>query len=217
MTMPNAQAHWDADTLGGRGQWVADDAARGEGASEGLGIFTVWSIPKRPQFSSSLPFTAAAVAARSEWNMVDNPYTRCEQPGMPRIMLNPHPFEFINNGETITLLGEEFDMVRTIHMKSLASASRQPGSRLGYSVGQWVDGSLIVHTSNVSWPYFDGIGTPQSDAVEMVESFTLLDDGARLDYSLRISDPETFSEAAVVDRYWLALGEKVEPFDCQVY
>ena len=217
LTMPGAQPHWDAETLGGRGQWAADSDQQITSDAESGGIFQVWSIPKNPLYESHLPFTEEAIAARARWDMVDNPYTRCEQPGMPRIMMNPHPFEFIDEGDTIRVLGEEFDMVRIIHMDSPGVRPDQPASRMGYSVGSWVGGSLVVTTSRVNWPYFDGIGTPQSDQVEFVETFTLRDNGGRLDYLVKIADPATFTDVATVDRYWLALGETVEPFDCEVY
>jgi len=34
---------------------------------------------------------------------------------------------------------------------------------------------------------------------------------------LVITDPTTFAEPAVYERYWLAFGEDIERFDCQVY
>ena len=62
------------------------------------------------------PFTGAAVAARDQWDPDDNFTTRCEQEGMPRIMTNPHPFEFVEEGERIVVNSELYDIVRTIHM-----------------------------------------------------------------------------------------------------
>ncbi len=88
---------------------------------------------------------------------------------------------------------------------------------MGYSIGRWEDDTLVVTTTNVNWPYFDNIGTPQSEAVHIVERFALSADQARLDYELTVTDPMTFTEPAAYERYWLALGESVQPFDCQVY
>ena len=74
-----------------------------------------------------------------------------------------------------------------------------------------------MSTTQVNWPYFDNIGTPQSEDVEMVETFTLSADQTRLDYRLTVTDPDTFTAPAVYERYWLALGEAIELYDCQVY
>jgi hypothetical protein len=51
----------------------------------------------------------------------------------------------------------------------------------------------------------------------MVERFTLSRDQSRLDYHLTVIDPGTFRESATYERYWLALGEAIEVYDCQVY
>ena len=217
MAMPGAEPHWTDEGLGGRDLWDADSARLESSLPEGGGIFQVWSIPQFDSGSSSLPFTDAAIAARTEWDMVDNPMTRCEQPGMPRIMLNPHPFQFIDAGDTITVLGEEFDMVRTIHLKARIDPDTHPKTNLGYSVGQWKDGTLEVETTRINWPYFDGIGTPQSEAVEIREYFSVSEDQRRLNYRMTVTDPETLTGPAEIERFWLALDETVEPFICEVF
>ena len=217
MAMPGAEANWAVEGIGGRSLWDADDIRLESATPDGRGIFQVWSIPLNSSGTSTLPFTDAAIAARSEWSMVDNPMTRCEQPGMPRIMLNPHPFQFIDEGDTITVLGEEFDMVRTIYLKSTADPGMQRKSNMGFSVGQWKDGTLEVTTTRIDWPYFDGIGTPQSEAVSIREYFTLSDEQRRLNYRITVTDPKTLTGPAEIERFWLALGETVEPFECEVF
>ena len=51
----------------------------------------------------------------------------------------------------------------------------------------------------------------------MVERFTLTDDQNRLDYHLTVVDPATFTEPATITGHWLALGEEIAPFECDVY
>lgn len=218
LTMPGATARYAEQVTGGRSRWVGDGVRLERTRQDSNGIFKVWSIPRgNAVVSQHRPFTESAVAARANWDPTHNWATRCEQPGMPRIMFNPHPFEFIDAGSTITLLGEEFDMVRTIHMDASADPDRQPTSNMGYSVGHWEGNTLVVETNRIDWPFFDSIGTPQSDAVEIVERFALSDGETRLDYHIKITDPATFTEPAVIERYWLALGETVEPYECEVY
>jgi hypothetical protein len=41
------------------------------------------------------------------------------------------------------------------------------------------------------------------------------DDGARLDYTLTVTDPATFTEPVVLEKSWLWLSAMtIEPFDC---
>ena len=216
MTIPSAAPRWDAERIGGQDQWVADEDRLRPITGENHGIFQVWTMSKADSRVDHLPFTAAAIAARTEWNPVDNVIMDCEQPGMPIVMWPGHPHEFIDQGAVIRLRVETWDTLRTIHMDSAAAAEDPPRTRLGYSTGHWEDRTLVVETKRVSWPYFDSIGTPQSDRVEIVERFTVSEDGRRLDLHMTITDSATFTEPATFEAYRLALGETVVPYDCQV-
>ena len=76
-------------------------------------------------------------------------------------------------------------------------------------MGNWDDDALVIRTNRINWPYFDNIGTKQSNVVEVVERFSLTEDQSRLNLEMTITDPFTFTEAAVVEGYWLALGEEM--------
>lgn len=186
---------------------------------ENRGLFRVWSVPAPNPVSAtslqSLPFTAAAVAARESFDLFDNFATRCEPEGMPRLMFNPHPFEFVDRGETIALRSELYDQERTIHMNRTRPPPAEQPSRLGYSVGRWEGRDLVVTTTLVNWPYFDNIGSPQSEAVEIVERFALNDDQTELAFRVTVTDPTTFTAPAVVDGRWLARGDTIARYDCQ--
>lgn len=191
-----------------------------DAAAENKGFFRVWSVPVSNAAAATdqlarQPFTARAVAARASWNPLDNFAIRCEPEGMPRIMVNPHPFEFVDHGREITLRTELYDIERTIHMGRAAPPEGTPASRLGYSVGAWENGDLVVTTTHLNWPYFDTIGTPLSEAVEVLERFHLSDDQSRIDFTVTVTDPSTFTEPAVLHGYWFALGEEILRFDCQ--
>jgi len=212
----NAEPYWAGRTLGGRAEWIADETETVDAAGENRGIFRVWSIPALADRVLHTPFTDVAVAGRATWDPLDNFTSRCEPEGMPRVMINPHPFEFVDEGDTIRLRVELYDQVRTIHMRDSAP-EEAPASRLGYSVGRWEGATLVVETTRVNWPYFDNIGTLQSEDVVMVERFTLSDDQGRLNYHLTITDPATFTEPATITGHWLALGEEIAAFACTVY
>lgn len=185
---------------------------------ENRGIFRVWSVPEpNPAGAAALgnlPFTPGAVAARASFDLLDNFATRCEPEGLPRIMFNPHPFEFVDRGDAILLRSELYDIERTIHMNRTDVPAAEPHSRLGYSLGQWVDDALVVTTTHIDWPFFDNAGTPQSEAVEIVERYRLSEDQARLSFSVTVTDPTTFTAPAVIESYWLALGHTIDRYDC---
>ena len=195
------------------------DAESPEGLAleDGNGLFRVWSRARQFRIESSEPYTEAALTSRSSWDPYDNYVTRCESPGLGRhALLNPLPFELIDNGSTITFRGNQFDIVRTIHMDGRAVPADEPSTPLGYSVGSWDGDTLVVQTTRINWPYVDsGRGTQQSSEVEYLERFTVNHANNWLDYSISITDPETFTEPARYDARLMDLGEAIEPFNCQ--
>ena len=186
---------------------------------ENRGIFRVWSVPAPNPVGAAalrdLPYTPAAIAARASFDLRDNFATRCEPEGMPRIMFNPHPFELVNRGDTIVLRSELYDTERSIHMDRPAPPADEPHSRLGYSVGRWDGGDLVVTTTRVNWPFFDNAGTPQSTAVEIVERYRLSADQTQLSFHVTVTDPATFTAPAIIEGHWLALGQTIARYDCQ--
>ena len=186
-------------------------------SEENKGIYRVWSIPQDNNRELHTPLTAAAEAKMKGFDLLNNFTTRCEPGGMPRLMWYPHPYEFEDLGEQIILRTEMYDAVRTIHMDRSTPPNGEPHSRLGYSVGHWDGAELIVNTSLLDWEYYDTRGIPQSDSAEVVERYTLSDDQSRLDYFITTIDPEIFTEPATIKGHWLALGESIKPYNCEVY
>jgi hypothetical protein len=187
---------------------------------ENRGIFRVWSVPIPNSAGAAalrnLPFTPAAISARASFDLLDNFATRCEPEGMPRIMFNPHPFEFVDRGDTIVLRAELYDTERIIHMNRAAVPADARTSRLGNSIGHWDGGSLVITTTHVDWPFFDNAGTPQSRAVEIVERYSLSEDQSRLSFRVTVTDPATFTAPAVIEGHWLALGHTIDRYDCRL-
>jgi hypothetical protein len=204
---PNTSPHFV-----GTHRWITTTPTLVDAAAENRGIFRVW----RPTQASlaGLPYTEAAVADRRSFDMLAAA-TRCGPEGMPRIMMTLFPYEFVDRGAELLVRTELYDTERVVHMDRTAPPPGEPHSVLGYSVGEWQDGVLVINTSLVSWPYFDQIGTPLSEDVQVVERYALSDDQARLDVEITITDPRTFTEPAVVKNPWFAYGDTLRRYDCQ--
>ena len=99
-----------------------------------------------------------------------------------------------------------------------ADPESQPPSHLGYSVGRWDGNTLIVETSRIDYPFFDDRGTPMSEAVEIVERFTLSEDEASLDWTAVVTDPLTFTEpVAMPEMHWEWIpGQELKDYNCTV-
>ena len=140
----------------------------------------------------------------------------CRPKGMPLIMTNPYPIELVDNGDTIALRIEMYDLERTIHMRGAADPSTQPRSLLGYSTGKWDGETLVVNTSRIDYAALE-FGVPQSPSAELVERFTPSTDGRLLEHLIEATDPEYLTEpvelTSAFPREWVP-GEKVMRYNC---
>lgn len=192
------------------------EAAREQSSQQAEGIFRIWSRISVTGFQSTLPFTEAAVAARADFDpLADDPALLCIPPGMPGMMNNPYPIEFVDQGDRILLRLEEWDGERLIHLSADSSADDQPPSHVGFSTGRWAGNTLVVTTTRINESFFDDVGTPQSEDVEVVERFELNETADRLDYMAVVTDPGTFTEPATLVGAWhWNPGEEIKPFQC---
>jgi len=180
----------------------AEAAAAAAGAT---GLFKVWTPRGRP---------VTANDDKAEYDpLVDDPALQCIQAGMPVIIDTPFPVSFSEEGGNIVIRYEEWDGVRTIHMNGDGAASER--TNMGFSVGRWEGGTLVVTTTHIDYPYFDDRGTPQTEALEVVERYTVTADGKRLDWEATMTDPAVFTRPIVFvgNMEWVP-GEVVKPFNC---
>jgi hypothetical protein len=187
--------------------------------SQPQGIFRVWLVAERFR-NPDLPLRPEARAAKDAWDSVtDDPQIGCRPLGMPGAMMSPHPIEFRRQGDDIELRLEEWDAMRAIHMTADAAGDRaQAPTRMGYSVGRWEGRTLVVATRGIDYPFMDEHGTPQSEAVSVIERFTLSADERSLDYEAVVTDPGTMTEPVVAftTRWEWVAGEAIQPYECAV-
>ncbi len=185
-------------------------------------LFHVWSIdPDAPAGGGgggggqNVSLTSDAETSLAAYDRErDDPALRCVKPGMPSTMSNPHPMHFIDNGDRITVNIQENDVVRTIYIGENSEAAAQPPGPLGYSVGHWEDKTLVVHTTNIDWPYFNRAGIPLSEQATVDERFEIDEAGSHLVIDIVTTDPINFNEPTASQRYYALLGEAVKTYDC---
>jgi hypothetical protein len=212
---PGIPPRWTTTAAGSKSTWFEGGTA----ANKTAGLFRVWSTKFgepgglwRPDY----PLTEAARKTRASFNpLTDSVAPGCRPKGMPTIMEQPYPMEFVNKGDTILLRLEEYDTVRTINMAANAKVESLSKTRLGRSTGRWDGDTLVVTTSRLDWPYFDPSGIPQGPSSTIVERFTPASDGTRLNYTMTITDPATFTAPVELRRSWVwRPSEVVRPYNC---
>jgi hypothetical protein len=144
------------------------------------------SMSRRPAFPQqpSLDFTPAWTAKIAELKAQppqDNPQANCVPNGMPDIMAQPYPYDFLLTPGQVTIIGEAYRMIRYIYTDGRPLPKDPDPTFWGTSVGHWEGNTLVAETVGIL-PQTDivpGSGIehrfPHSGQMKIIERFRLLD------------------------------------------
>jgi hypothetical protein len=119
----------------------------------------------------------------------------CLPPGMPTIMTQPYPIEFLFNPGQVVILIEAYEQERTIYTDGRAhpSADSLTQTFQGNSIGHWEGDTLVVDTVAVDPDTGAGImpGVPHDADMHIIERIHKADKDHIL-ITRTIMDPEEF-------------------------
>lgn len=154
-------------------------------------------------------------AARRRGQTDFDPAERCVAPGVPRLLLQNMPFEFLQRDERIFIHYQWNRLVRVIDM-NIAQPEPYGPLLLGQSVGRWDGGTLVIDTISLDdRTLLDDAGMPHSDALHVIERYRLMNEGRTLQLALTIDDPKTFSKSWEARlRFRRDAGDRIEEDVC---
>ncbi len=117
--------------------------------------------------------------------------TQCLSHGMPRLMESPYPIEIVQTPGRITFLHEVAHEVRRIWLDR-PHLKHPRLTFLGDSVGHWEGDTLVVDTIALDdRPFIDDEGSAHSTKLHVIERYTKIDGGAKLQLIMTVEDPVT--------------------------
>src|SRR5256714_12284769 len=122
----------------------------------------------------------------------DSPTANCLPPGMPGIMGQPYPMEFLMTPGLVTIVIEAYSQVRHIYTDGRPLPEDPEQRFFGTSVGRWENGTLVADTVGFSPGTELDRGTPHSDKMKIVERFRLTDPDT-MSIETTITDPEALT------------------------
>jgi len=134
----------------------------------------------------------------------DPKFLNCQPYGFVREVTNPLPMRISRDGEHLLVRYEEWSLLRPIYMDGRAQPTHSTPSLLGHSVGRVENGALIVETTRVTPDLIsDSSQAGHSGELTAVERYTVHDNPRRLEVTLTLTDPVTFTKPLVVTKTWL--------------
>ena len=213
----------DARSRGPQGPW-------GDGPGDALRNERRRSMVVDPP-SGRAPLRDSAIAKRNQnlVNLTDGwlthtPWERCITRGIPGGMFPGGygaGYQILQVPGYVVILYEMVHEARVIPIDDRPPLSENIRLWNGNPRGRWEGETLVVSTSRINYPFFDlppWWGIPQTEAIEIVERFTL--DGDTLVYDFSAYDPTTFTEP--IDKPGFLVwtwqpGLEVETDKCEPY
>jgi hypothetical protein len=179
---PNLQGIWQVRNRASYD--LEDHVARhlmpaGRSVVEGTGIpYQPWAAKKKLE-----NFANRATA---------DPVASCNMPGVPRLMYMEWPFQIVQTRDHTAMTFEWQQLYRLIYTNGTPHDDRM-SPWMGDSRGRWEGDTLVVdvaHQNETTW--FDMAGNFHSDALRVVERYTMLD-ADTIQYEATIEDPKVFT------------------------
>ncbi len=180
---PNLSGVWQVMNTA---SWDIQDHSAQKGVPAGQGVVEGNDIPYQP----------AALARRKE-NFANrataDPLTKCYLPGVPRITYMPFPFQILQTPTHVEIFYEYAHAVRQIYVNGSPHPPGHIDWWMGDSRGRWEGDTLVVDVVDFNdQTWFDRAGNFHSDALHLVERYTLADPD-HLSYEVTIEDPKVFT------------------------
>jgi len=143
-----------------------------------------------------LPLTPLGQDELDAWDVRDRPSFRCVSNTPPWIYYGVGAHQIIRHSDDKIIFRHEImDVERTIHLGTTKRAEGIEPSHFGHSIA-WFEGeTLVVDTAlfaKTKWGI--GSGVSSSEKKHLVERFTLIDDGRRLQLDFIMEDPVYLTE-----------------------
>jgi hypothetical protein len=203
--LPDFNGVWEAGGVGSGG--------RGDGGARGAGAAAAGTAPTGPARGADgraagggagrgrgaglagPSLTPAYAAKRKELQDLgreDNQTANCLPPGMPGIMGQPYPMEFLLTPGQVTIVIEAYQQVRHIYTDGRPLPAYPDPKFHGTSVGRWEGETLVVDTIGFSPLTQIAPNVPHSDKMRIAERFRLADPDTMI-IETTVTDPEALT------------------------
>ncbi len=167
--------------------WNIQDHSAAKGVPAGISIVVGNDIPYQP-------WALEKRKKNYENREKADPQSKSYAQGVPRITYTPFPFQIIQTPSQLVVLYEYVHTVRHLYTNGVGHPPGHIDWWLGDSRAKWEGDTLVVDVTDFNdQTWFDHAGNFHSDALHVVERYTLTDPDHIL-YEATIEDPKVFTK-----------------------
>ena len=189
--LPDFSGVWERGG-GGGGRGAAAAPAGGRGNAPARGVAPGAGARGRGGPSFTPKYEAMRAAAASAPAPEDSQTANCLPPGMPGIMGQPYPMEFLLTPGKVTIVIEAYTQVRHIYTDGRSLPEEPDPKFFGTSIGRWEGDTLVAETVGFNDFVQHARGVPHGDKMRIVERFRLTDPDT-MSIETTISDPDALT------------------------
>ena len=150
----------------------------------------------------------------ANFDPVDDPAVRCEQPGLVRQILSPYPIRIEQDKEQVVIVYEEWAITRRFSLSDEGVSAATSLAPMGYPLAYTEDSKLVVETTHLS----EGLNMFRqffwtSESASAIEYYYLNARG-QLVMDLAVTDPVMLSEPWAIQKIWNPYDGQLLDFEC---
>ncbi len=152
-------------------------------------------------------------AAQAKGENLQSEAANCVPPGLPGIMSQPYPIQFLYQPDKIVMLIETFMQFRQIWMDGRPHPDDPDLTFYGDSIGHWEGDTLVIDTVGLSPQNRIAPGIGHGDQLHVVERIRRVD-ADWLEIETTLTDPEVLAEPYTSTASFKHLDDEIREYIC---
>jgi hypothetical protein len=172
--------------------------------------------PPRPPMKLTTEYQAkldAFRAAQKQGENLQGQAANCVPPGLPRIMSQPYPIEFVFAPGKVVMLIEAYMQFRHVFTDGRKHPEDPDATFMGHSTGHWEGDTLVVDSVGFTGSTELAPGVPHSDRLRIVERLRKVSP-EWMEIQTTLIDPVVLAEPYTSTSSYRHLNDEIREYIC---
>jgi len=205
--LPDWSGVWEVDW---RGQRRVAPPPAAAGAAGGPPRMMRAQMKLKPQYQA---MAAAYRAGRQKGENIQGEGANCVPPGLPGIMSQPYPIEFLFTPGKVVVLIEAYMQFRHIYTDGRKHPDDPDPTFMGDSIGHWEGDTLVVDSVGFNDTVQITPGVPHSDKLHIIERIRKVDP-EWMEIQTTLDDPDVLEEPYTTTASFHHLNDDIREYIC---
>ncbi len=152
-------------------------------------------------------------AAQKQGENVQSEAANCVPPGLPGIMTQPYPIEFLYQPGKVVMLIEAYMQFRMVHTDGRKHPEDPDLTYMGHSIGHWEGDTLVIDSVGFTTSTQIASGVPHSDQLRVVERIRRVSPDW-MEIQTTLTDPVVLAEPYTITTSYRHLTDELREYIC---